>query len=151
MNAPQGFGRIICKYPPCSTTTPVPARRTCCGDAGGAEGPVTGWLADVAASCFTSCILSLPVHEQTGGGGQHSKGLAAAQTPLLWDLLQSTWLLLMLKCINTSQQLSGDSQALRCTKTTRCTHLLVNMEPSILTLCPTKVGTGIMEAFVRLT
>lgn len=83
-------------------------------------------------------------------GLSHAGGLAAAQTHLLWDLLQATLLLLMLKCSNTSQHLSEDSQARRCTITTRCTHLLVNTQPSNLTLCSTKVGTATMEAFVPL-
>lgn len=123
-------------------------------DGAEAEAAVIGWLSDMAASCLTSRISSLPIHEQTGGGGQRSGGRSeAARCCANTFALGSTSIYFAAVDANEHQHFTAPLRrfsGLPRTITTTCTHLLVNMEPSNLTLCSTKVGTGIMEAFVRL-
>lgn len=119
-------------------------------DGAEAEAAAFGWLSDMAASCLTSRISSLPIHEQTGGGGQRSE---AARCCANTFALGSTSIYFAAVDAKEHQHFTAPLRRFSgspCTITTTCTHLLVNMEPNNLTLCSTKVGTGIMEAFVRL-
>lgn len=113
-------------------------------DGAEAEAAAIGWLSDVAASCLTSCVSSLPIHEQTGGGGQRSSERSeAARCCANTFALGSTSIYFAAVDAKEHQHFTAPLRRFSGsprTITTTCTHLLVNMEPSNLTLCSPKGG-----------